>query len=190
MVGAGAVRSIGMRALVRAAVAGAFALVAAGCGSVVNMMPDPRDFHLPDSKTFAPTSMSAYARPVTAKDPVGPADLVDANGNCPGAAPRMSNDAPPDVAPPALSGSVALEMTECQVAQALGPAQQTQIGGSPGMRVVDITYIGGERGGIYHFVDGRLATVDRGPEPLPPPPQPVAKKPPAKKPKPAPPPPA
>jgi hypothetical protein len=182
----GAVRSTGWEVALRAA-AVACALLTASCGSIVNMMPDPRDFHLPDTKTFAPTAVSAYARPVSAKEDAGPGELVDGNGYCAGPPGARSNDAPPD-APPAPTGSVALEMTECQVSRALGPPQQTQISGDRGLRVVDMTYIGGERSGIYHFMGGRLATIERGAEP--PPPPPVAKKPPAKKPKPPAPPPA
>jgi len=178
---AGALRSIGARAFARGAAVVAFALATAACGTIENMMPDPRDFHLPEAKNYAPTSMSAFARPVTAKGKVGPADLVDAQGFCAGAAPvRVSNDAPPEALPTAI-GTVALEMTECEVARALGPPEQAEIARTPqGARTVALTYLAGERAGIYRFVDGRLTSIERGPEP----PPPVAKKPPPKKPKP------
>jgi hypothetical protein len=139
-------------------------------------MPDPGSFHLPDRATFIPTNTAAFAGPVTA-GPVGPADLVDGQGMCAGAG---SGDAFATGA-----RSVALEMTECQVVRTLGQPQSVELSPQLGQRRVVMTYTIGERPGIYQFVDGRLATVDRGNEP--PPPQPVAKKPAAKKPKPQPP---
>ena len=175
-----------VRVLARRAVVGAFALAAGACGTVQNMMPDPRDFHLPEAKNYAPTAVSSYARPVMPQEPVGPGDLVDGQGLCAGVAPAgVSSDGPAPGG--ATNGSVALEMTECQVARALGPPQQSEVGGRPaGGRTVLLTYVGGERAGIYRFVNGRLTSIERGPEP--PAPPPVAKKPPPKKPKPPPPP--
>ena len=128
----GATVWMGMRAVARGATVAAFALAAGACGTVENMLPDPRDFHLPEAKNYTPTAMSAYARPVSATGQVGAADLVDGQGLCPGVAPVMaSNDSPPDVATPTGTGSVALEMSECQVARALGPPQQAEIASTP-----------------------------------------------------------
>jgi hypothetical protein len=41
-------------------------------------------------------------------------------------------------------------------------------------RTATLTYMGGPRPGVYSFVDGRLKSMERGPEP---PPSKVAKKP-------------
>lgn len=170
----------------------ALALGLAACGAVQNMMPDPADFHLPDTRNFRPTNVQAYAPPVSASGAVGAAELVDARGACPDIAPTVaSGDALPGIGGPgvpATPNGVALEMTECQVARALGPPQQAEIGATPrGVRTAVLTYVTGDRAGIYRFVNGRLTAIERGAEAEPPP---VAKKPPPKKPKPPAPPPA
>jgi hypothetical protein len=167
----GAMRRNGVRRLARGAAVAAFGLAVASCGAVQNMMPEPGDFHLPNPRNYAPTQVSSYARPVTASEQVTAADLVDAQGSCPGVAPTA----------PGPASGVALEMTECQVVRALGPPQQAEIDSAqPGARGVTLTYVNSDRSGIYRFVNGRLATIDRGAEPDPPP---VTKKPAAKKPK-------
>jgi hypothetical protein len=173
-----AVQRVGVwRVVVRGTAIAALAFGTAACASIQNMMPDPASFRLPDRSTFLPSPTTAFAAPVSA-GPVGPADLVDAQGQCPGAAPASSDAATP------TARSVALEMTECQVVRTLGLPQNVQA--TPGVhRTMVLTYVGSERAGIYQFIDGRLTSIERGEEPEPPPP--VAKKPPAKKPKPPPP---
>jgi hypothetical protein len=172
----GAMRWSGVRPLARGAAIAAFALATGACGTMENLTPQWSEFKLPNTRTFAPTQVSAYSQPVAATGPITAADLVNADGLCAGvAAAPVSNDAPPDAAPRA--GGVALEMTECQVARALGRPEQAEIGRTPqGTRSAVLTYTTGERAGIYRFVDGRLAVIDRGEEPPPPPPQPAAKK--------------
>jgi hypothetical protein len=185
------VRTGSLRALARGAVIAVLAGTVAACesmqGTLQNMTPQWGDFHpLPDSKAFVPTTMTAYSHPLGAAVGVGPGDLVDGQGMCTGVA---AADMPPGAEPGAPVRSVALEMTECEVARALGPPQQAEIGTSPGgARLAVLTYLAGDRPGIYRFVGGRLASVERGAAPLPPPV--VAKKPPPKKPKPPPVPPA
>lgn len=171
----------GWRALLRGAVIAALALGAAACASFQNMMPDPSSFRLPDRTTFVPTNTTAFAAAVSRSGPVGPADLVDGQGLCAGAAPVSSD------AMAAVARGVSLEMTECEVVRALGQPQSVELTPQPGgQRRAVLTYTSGERAGIYQFVGGRLSAIERGDEP--PPPPPVAKKPPAKKPKPPPPP--
>jgi hypothetical protein len=156
----------------------------AACGSVVNMMPDPGNFRLPDRSTFVPTRASVNYS-ISPTTPVGPADLVDGQGQC-SAAPEGTDASP---------RGVRLDMTECQVVRALGQPQSvdsTSQGGGDQRRII-MTYKAGERPGIYEFTGGRLTGIERGEEPPPPPavakkPPVVAKKPPAKKPKPPPPP--
>jgi hypothetical protein len=174
-----ALQSIGSRrALLRGAVIAALGFGTAACGSIQNMMPDPASFRLPDRSTFFPTNTAAFARPVSSDGPVGPADLVDRSGFCAGAAPVSSDAA-------SAPRGVGLEMTECEVVRALGQPQSVEITPQPGLRRAALTYMSsavGERAGIYQFVGGRLASIERGNEP--PPPPPVAKKPPARKPRP------
>jgi hypothetical protein len=167
-------RSDGLGALKRGAVIAA-ALAVASCGSIQNMMPDPADFKLPDRATFLPNNIVSYSRPVSL-GPVGPRELVDAQGVCPGApGPSDQSSAP---------GGIGLDMTECDIVRALGPPQSTQITPLPAdQRVAVLTYTSGDRAGIYRFNGGRLVSIERGSEP-PPPPPPVQKKPPAKKPRP------
>jgi len=145
------------------------------CGSVQNMMPDPASFRFPDRSVFLPTTSNSYAFPISPGTPVGPADLVDAQGLCAGAAP-----APSDAASGSARG-VSLNMTECEVVRALGQPQGVDVTPqSGGQRRVVMTYKAGERAGIYEFVDGRLTGIDHGNET----PAAVAKKPPNKKPRP------
>jgi hypothetical protein len=171
-------RCMGIRVLVRGAAVATLALATGACGSLMNVMPDPADFHLPDAKTFTPTNVTAYAKPVSATGEVPASELVDAQGICVGAPAGLGPaDASPGTPGVPQGGGVALEMTECQVVRVLGPPQQVEFGGPP--RSVVLTYTTGDRAGIYRFVDGRLASAERGAEP--PPPPPVAKKPPPKK---------
>jgi hypothetical protein len=143
------------------------------CGSVQNMIPDPANFRLPDRSTFLPTTSNSYAYPISPGTAVGPADLVDGQGACAGAAPVASDAASPR--------GVSLDMTECQVVRALGQPQAVDLTPQPGgQRRVVMTYKTGERAGSYEFVDGRLTAIERGDEPTPA----VAKKPASKKPRP------
>jgi hypothetical protein len=175
----------GLRALGRWAAVAGIAYAASACASVQNIMPSWSEFHLPDTKTFVPTQMSAYSRPITPTTAVGPADLVDGQGLCAGVASAVGPDGAPVAVVPR---GVVLEMTECEAARALGQPQQAEINMEPtGARTAVLTYTVGERAGIYRFVNGRLSSIDRGAEP---PPPVVAKKPAPRKPKPPPAPPA
>jgi hypothetical protein len=98
--------------------------------------------------------------------PVTSADLVDANGSC----------AIPDAGVPMVPAAIALEMTECDVVKRAGTAERAEIGtGDGGERTVKLTYINGQRPGIYYFNAGRLTSMERAPEPAAP--QKPAKKP-------------
>ena len=167
----------------------------AACSS---QMPDFTQFKLPTTRTFLPSNVDTYVAPTTSNKslaPVGPADLVDAQGLCAGMAPPPGEAAQgsdvgaaapaPTVAPPAVPGAVGLEMTECEVVRALGQPQSVNFGTNErGERKVTMVFFAGERSGSYQFTSGRLTTLERGPEPPPPPKpeKPVKKKPVAKKP--------
>lgn len=165
----------GRRMLVRGVAIVVLASGVAACGAVQNMVPDPANFRLPDRSVFLPTNSSSFASTLSADRPVGPADLVDGQGLCAGAAPAASDAAS------ASPRGVSLEMTECEVVRALGRPQSVDITPQAGsQRRVIMTYTTGERAGIYQFVGGRLTGIERGSEPSPA----VAKQPPAKKPRP------
>jgi hypothetical protein len=113
---------------------------------------------------------------------VTPNDLIDASGRCAGEAapaapqalnftsgpqtgPTTPNPAPPGAAtgaaPPVRTG-VALGMTECEVVRALGHTDRIEISTNErGLRSVTLTYVSGERPGIYRFEAGRLDSLER-----------------------------
>jgi hypothetical protein len=127
--------------------------------------------------TYSDLGESSLTRPVTE------ADLVDANGSCPAAAPPAAGSAAPGSDAPGLNEGVGLGMTECLVVARAGPPNSVQLGNNPnGDRTAIISYQSGPRPGVYHFERGRLMQMDRV-EVAPPPPQ--AKKKPAKAKKPA-----
>ena len=193
--------------IVRAALL-AGAAVLAGCSA---QMPDVTQFKLPNPRSFLPENADSYVPPPSAKafGPVGPGDLVDAQGFCAGrtidrcgapAAPppppglRRGNDARRRprrhqrrrAAVPPVLGSVGLDMTECEVVRALGQPQSVNLSANErGERKVAMTFMAADRSGTYQFVGGRLVSLERGPEPPPPPkPEKPAKKKSAKKPPP------
>jgi hypothetical protein len=137
---------------------------------------------LPKANFFTPESLSlgSGAAPATELRPVTAADLVDQQGRC--AAP-----AGPDAAEPGglVRGGISLQMTECEVVRRAGTPDQIEFGATDrGGRALTLTYAGGPRPGIYRFADGRVVSIERGPEP-PPPPSAKPKKPAPKKPAPA-----
>ena len=138
---------------------------------------------LPKSNFFTPESLSlgsggsakTEVRSVTA------ADLIDQEGRC--AAP-----AAPDATEPGglVRGGISLQMTECDVVRRAGTPDQIEFGATErGGRALTLTYAGGPRPGIYRFADGRVVSIERGPEPPPPPPSAKPKKGAPKKPAPA-----
>jgi hypothetical protein len=138
---------------------------------------------LPKASTFVPESLNLGSGgvPRTELRAITAADLVDQQGRC--AAP-----AGPDGAEPGglVRGAISLQMTECDVVRRAGTPDQVELGTTErGGRGLTLTYAGGPRPGIYRFADGRVVSIERGPEPPPPPPSAKPKKPVAKKPAPA-----
>lgn len=92
----------------------------------------------------------------------------------------------PGTLPPVVSGGprgVALQMTECEVVRVAGYTDRVEISANErGQRAVTLTYLSGARPGIYRFVGGRLAAMERVAEPAPQRPQKAART--AKKPPP------
>jgi hypothetical protein len=156
-------RAIARMKAVASLAAVAFALTA--CSS----MPELSDFHAPtfDVSSFQIRDWNTYARSQATNRAVTAQDLVDPSGRCPAMAPAVPAGDPsagPSVPPP--SRGVGLDMTECEVATAIGVAPQSVDVGSNerGERNVILTYAGTDRAGIYHFVAGRLVSLERGPE--------------------------
>ena len=83
--------------------------------------------------------------------------------------------APPGALPPEVRGGprgISIAMTECQVVGIAGYTDRIEVSANErGERVVTLTYLSGDRPGIYHFRSGRLVSMERVAEP------PQAKKP-------------
>ena len=81
----------------------------------------------------------------------------------------------PGALPPEVRGGprgISLAMTECQVVSIAGYTDRVEIsGGERGERMVTLSYLSGDRPGIYRFRGGRLISMERVAEP------PQAKKP-------------
>lgn len=164
------------RSGLRAVALAAAALGLAGCSSA--QIPEMSEVKLlPEMRSFLPSNSNTYASATTmrALKPVAPTDLVDGQGLCAGmAAPAPVSAEPGAVtseqapaAAPSLPQPVALEMTECEVARALGPPARAEVASEGGERILTMTYMGNDRSGIYRFKAGRLATIERGAEPPP-----------------------
>ena len=135
----------------------ASALASGACSN----MPGWADVKLPSASTFMPTNANSFNQAaVNTSKPVRATDLVDAQGLCPGGAGATASEGEPGT----NSTAVALDMTECQVVQALGAPQATDITkNARGERTVTMTYLGIERAGLYRFVRGRLVAIERAP---------------------------
>jgi hypothetical protein len=139
---------------------------------------------VPDFDSFRAPTADAIFRPLSVtnvKDrvlpPVAPDDMVDASGRCAGAyvPPSGSGADQPGGTPetvqqagvPVIPSAIALEMSECDVVKRAGLPERVEIGASQrNERTATLTYTGGARPGVYVFVDGRLKSMERGPEPV------------------------
>jgi hypothetical protein len=146
------------------------------------------------------------------RTPVGPEDMVGADGSCsaaivaeaPQAGPQppaeppvgsMAGDlagapmpagAPTDVnqSTPLVVGGIALAMSECDVVRRAGTPANVNIGGGDNNeRRVVLTYLSGPWPGIYTFTSGRLKDISAAPVQPKSAAKPVAKKKPAAKPR-------
>src|SRR4051794_23880915 len=128
--------------------------------------PDGRCTFDPAPTFAAPATPEAVAQS-RAVDPINPRSnqalyfTAGPEANATSAAP---NALPPQV----RSGpsGIGLQMTECQVVRVAGYTDRVEIGADPrGQRTVTLTYLSGDRPGIYRFVGGRLASMERVAEP-------------------------
>lgn len=90
---------------------------------------------------------------------VAEAELYRSEMNCGGVISHASRGA---AGPPAsATSSIALEMTECEVARRVGSPDKVELGsGLRGERVLTLTYSRGERPRIYRFAAGRLIGIE------------------------------
>lgn len=137
-------------------------------------------FSKSDPKTDATFASNQAPKGEDRHRPVRADDLIDASGHCPGeaaapqalnftsgpqAGPTTPNAPPPGVATgtaaPVRRG-VGLGMTECEVVRTLGHTDRIEISTNErGLRSVTLTYLTGERPGIYRFEAGRLDSLER-----------------------------
>ncbi|HZD90252.1 MAG TPA: hypothetical protein VE224_09145, partial [Pseudolabrys sp.] len=163
----------------------AAATAVAGCTQATGLMNAVQDakFHAP-SNPFKLPEWSEHDSDNVSLGPKGPVaadDLISPSGTCapkaeaaapaPAPAPKpVQAAAPPDglqpeglgAAAPAPemqipAGGVALGMSECAVARRLGTPNNVSISAGPqGQRRVVLTYLQGDRPGLYSFESGRL----------------------------------
>src|SRR5262249_38445867 len=95
-------------------------------------------------------------RPVPAPAPVG------AEGQCNSRGGEAAAD--PTATGAAVSGGIALQMTEGGVGRRAGPVEKIDIGSDErGGGAVGLTYLPGALPGVYGLVGGRLGAVGAGP---------------------------
>lgn len=165
----------------RAGVFGAAMLCAAlaACASTDSAStPTPSGMRLSDMFATPDWAKFTGAEKKTSVSAVTPEDLIGADGSCTGSASQTTalansdgsaNPAAMDAPPPTVSGGIALQMTECQVAQRAGHPQSVDIATNPaGERTAKLTYMSGPWPGIYSFTSGRLVSIDRVEVPPPP----------------------
>jgi hypothetical protein len=139
----------GERLFVRVLMASTLVLIVAACEAP----------HLADFAPKAPRFVDFSPLPTNPTRPahiLAPPRLVGSDGSCP--------------APTADTGfagtGIALEMSECDVIERAGSPANIDVGASArGERTAVITYLQGERAGIYRFINGRLKSVERVAEP-------------------------
>jgi len=138
------------------------------CGSLAVAacaLPDTESFRVPDSTNlFRRLSVTSYAeKPLP---PVTAADLVDTSGRCAGAYVAPSAGDPgavtlKDAGVPLIPAAVGLEMTECDVVKRAGVPERVEIGTNERQeRTATLSYVRGDRPGVYSFTAGRLKSME------------------------------
>jgi hypothetical protein len=149
-----------------------FAPVIAGCSGASDMFSS--DLLSKDAEWFSRSgrlfikNVSIETPPLTPNKLVTSDDLVSAEGYCPGmASPGGANALAEGAAaspPPTTTGTVALGHTECDVVRGIGsPGSVNLSNNGRGDRVAVISYMQGQRAGIYTFTAGRLTSIERAP---------------------------
>jgi hypothetical protein len=145
----------------------------AGCSGMGDMFSRDAEWFTRQPRILG-NSLALETPPLTPQRPIAPDDLISADGMCSGMAPPSQANAmtaaDPAAAAPAQPAGIALGRTECEVARYAGQPDNVELGnGSNGDRTAVLTYLKGPRPGIYRFVAGRLASVERAPVPEAPP---------------------
>jgi hypothetical protein len=146
----------------------------AGCGATTSDI-SSSDLLSKDAEWFSRSgrlfikNVSIETPPLTPDKPVTAADLVSADGACPGMAsagvPANANASTEPA--PSTAGSVALGHTECDVVRGIGAPDSVNISNNErGDRVAVITFSRVQRAGIYTFTSGRLTAIERGSDPV------------------------
>jgi hypothetical protein len=150
-----------------------FAPLVAGCSGTSDMFSS--DLLSKDAEWFSRSgrlfikNVSIETPPLTPNRPVTSDDLVSAEGYCAGMAPPGGSNALAEGAaasppPTTTTGTVALGHTECDVVRGIGsPGSVNLSNNERGNRVAVITYMQGQRAGIYTFTGGRLTSIERAP---------------------------
>jgi hypothetical protein len=123
------------------------------------------------SPVFAPGPATAAAAPAPApvaqapsSEPINPRSNQALYFTAGPETGRPAAAAPSQLPPQVRTGptGIALQMTECQVVAVAGTTDRVEISGGPGgQRLVTLTYLTGDRPGIYRFVNGRLNSMER-----------------------------
>jgi hypothetical protein len=119
------------------------------------------------SPAFAPAPGPAAASPVAqspASEPINPRSNQALYFTAGPETGRPAGAAQSQLPPQVRTGptGIALQMTECQVVAVAGSTDRVEISAGPGgHRLTTLTYVSGERPGIYRFVNGRLNSMER-----------------------------
>ena len=143
----------------------ALSLGAAACSSdssTGSLLPRPDSILKRPDWTISGAKGEFSLRPATSED------LVSAEGQCAGAEPMAgsadSTAGGGQQSAALVPGSVALQMTECDVVRRAGTPEKVDLGADErGDRIVVLTYTRGPLPGIYRFIGGRLAVIERAP---------------------------
>jgi hypothetical protein len=149
-----------------------FAPLVAGCSGASDMFSS--DLLSKDAEWFSRSgrlfikNVSIETPPLTPNKPITADDLVSAEGYCAGMAPPGGSNAMAEGTaaspPPTTTGTVALGHTECDVVRGIGaPGSVNLSNNQRGDRVAVISYMQGQRAGIYTFTSGRLTSIERAP---------------------------
>lgn len=115
----------------------------------------------------APYPAQAAPAPVAESEPINPRSnqaLYFTAGPQAGPTQQAAIPSNPAVPPQVRNGprGIALSMTECDVVRVAGYTDRVQIGADDrGRRSVTMTFMTGDRPGIYRFTDGRLTSMER-----------------------------
>jgi hypothetical protein len=148
----------------------------AGCAGVGDLFSGNSEWFTRQPRIIG-NNLALETPPLTPQRQIAPDDLISADGMCSGMSPpsdanAMSEGEPAAATPaaPAMPAGIGLGRTECEVARYAGRPDNVELGNTTtGDRTAVLTYLKGPRPGIYHFVGGRLASVDRAPVPEAPP---------------------